>query len=49
MTTYWGMVILAGAIVFGLKNGLSGRQRSVATVMVVIGAVAYAALRQHTF
>ncbi|MGH9056720.1 MAG: hypothetical protein ACRDYY_12815 [Acidimicrobiales bacterium] len=49
MSSYWGPSILAAAIFFGLKGGLSGRQRSVATVMVVIGAVAYAALRQHTF
>ena len=48
MTT-WGLVILAAALFFGLKDSIPARQRYGGICLVVVVALAYAAHHQHIY
>jgi hypothetical protein len=47
--TSWGFIILVAAVFLGLKSSMSTRRRYTTAFMVVVVAVSYAALRQHTY
>jgi hypothetical protein len=47
--TNWGILILVAAIFLGLKGSHDSRRKYAAVVLVVVVAVGYAALRQHTY
>jgi hypothetical protein len=47
--TSWGVFILVAALFLGLRRPTDARHRYAAGVVVVLIAVLYAALRQHTF
>ena len=47
--TSWGLVILVAAVFLGLKRSMSTRRRYTIAFMIVVAAVGYAALHQHTY
>jgi hypothetical protein len=47
--TNWGILILAAALFFGLKDSLTSRQRYGGVCAVVVVALLYAAFKQHTY
>jgi hypothetical protein len=47
--TSWGLVILVAAVFLGLKRSMDERRRYVTAFVIVVAAVGFAALRQHTY
>lgn len=47
--TKWGGVILFASLWIGLRGSLKERPRYAALGFIVLGAIAYAALTQHTY
>jgi hypothetical protein len=47
--TSWGFVILAAAVFLGLKRSMTTRRRYTTAFVIVLVAVGYAALHQHTY
>jgi hypothetical protein len=45
----WSYLIVAGALVIGLKQSISTRYRPLAVCAIVVVAVAYAGWRQHAY
>jgi hypothetical protein len=45
----WSFLIVAGALVVGLKPSISARHRPLVICALVLIAVAYAAWRQHAY
>lgn len=47
--TGWGYLILVGAVFLGLHSRFAPKQRYAAMCVVVLVALAYAAVHQHTY
>lgn len=47
--TRWGILILIGALFFGLTDSLTPRQRYGGMGLVIVVALAYAAHHQHIY
>jgi hypothetical protein len=47
--TSWGYLIIAGVLFVGLKNPATAKYRYLSVCLIVILAVSYAAVRQHTY
>lgn len=47
--TRWGLLILVAALLFGLTDSLTPRQRYGGICLVVVLALAYAAHHQHIY
>jgi hypothetical protein len=47
--TSWGILILAAAIFLGLRGSHDSRRKYALVGLIVVVAVGYAALRQHTY
>ena len=45
----WSYLIVIGALVIGLRQSISPRNRPLAICTIVVVAVAYAAWRQHAY
>lgn len=45
----WGLAIIIGSLMLGLKRPANASYRYAAMAVLVIAAVLYAAVRQHTY